>query len=73
MGKRKANAKDVYEKAQLISSGKLSFATNVLMKTRRGGLRAGYLNKLARQEKRVRAQSRSDNSGSRIREWDRGY
>ncbi len=73
MAKRKANGKAVYEKAKLLSSGKLNFSAQVLMSTRKGGLRAGYMNKLARQQKKTIRQLRSESSGPRLKDWLLGY
>ena len=70
---RKANSRDVYKKAELLSSPKLSFSTQVLMRTKRGGLRAGYLNKLGRQERKRPQQIRSESCGPRTKDWLRGY
>lgn len=69
----KANPKGVYEKAQLLASGKVGFTARVLMGTRKGSLRAGYYNKVGRLERKLSQQQRSPNSGPRVREWDRGY
>jgi hypothetical protein len=73
MPKRRANSKDVYAKAELLASGKLSFSAQVLMRTRRGSLRAGYMNKLGRLERKVAQQVRSESCGPRTKDWLRGY
>lgn len=54
-------------------SGKLNLPTTVLMSTRKGGLRAGYMNKLARQQKKTVGQTRSDSCGPRVKDWMLGY
>lgn len=73
MAKRKLNGRDAYDKATLLMSGKLNLSTQVLMSTRKGGLRAGYMNKLARQQKKTVGQSRSDSCGPRVKNWMLGY
>jgi len=71
--RRRLNGRDAYAKAELIMSGKLNFSQAVLMSTRKGGLRAGYMNKLARQQKRTVGQDRSESCGPRIKDWMLGY
>jgi hypothetical protein len=65
---RKLNGRDAYKKAELLMSGMVSFPTKVLMSTRKGSLRAGYMNKLARLSKKIPAQIFSETSGKRIRD-----
>ena len=73
MARKRLNGRDAYAKAELLMSGKLSLPTQVLMSTRKGGLRAGYMNKLARQQKKTVGQTRSDSCGPRVKDWMLGY
>jgi hypothetical protein len=73
VAKRKLNGRNVYDKATLLMSGRLNLSTQVLMSTRKGGLRAGYMNKLARQQKRTVGQDRSESAGPRVKDWMLGY
>ena len=62
----------LYKKAALMASGNkiLPFAAQVAMRTRLGGLRAGYVNRLARLQKKTVSQLRGiPGCGPRIKDW----
>lgn len=73
MPRKGLNSRKAYDKAKLLASGKLTLPTQVLMSTRKGGLRAGYMNKLGRLQKKVPGQMRSESSGPRTKDWMLGY
>lgn len=70
---KKLNNRNAYDKAVLLQSKLLPYAAEVSLRTRGGSRRAGYLNKFARLQKKVRAQQRSESSGNTVRDWQRPY
>ncbi len=61
----------LYKHAQLMSSNRiLPYATQVAMRTRLGGIRAGYINTLNRMEKKVVPQLKGlPGCGMWVKDW----
>jgi len=72
---RLRNLKDVaklYKRAeqQAVGNKQLGFATQVAMRTRLGGIRGGYINRLARLQKKGVPQLRGiPGCGNQVRDW----
>ncbi len=61
----------LYKRAQMLSSSKiLSYASQVAMRTRLGGMRSGYINTLNRLEKKAVPQLKGlPGCGQNVRDW----
>ena len=62
----------LYKRAEQMAEGSkiLPFSTQVAMRTRLGGLRSGYLNRLARLQKKMVSQLRGiPGCGNSVRDW----
>ncbi len=61
----------LYKKAQLLSSPKiLNYASQVAMRSRLGGLRSGYINRLNRLEKQSVPQMKGiPGCGMNVKDW----
>ena len=76
----KARSRDVNKrvaqqamKAKMMGDPHLPYALATIMRTRKGGKLGGYINRLARQERKTPQQLRVPGCGQNVRDWMTGY